>query len=323
VGVLVYVRQSVRGMKRRERVRLTLTVSPAADGYFNLTAPWGAYGRLGRKDGNLRFVYASYGTPPALHEAAVTGTGDATEGRFAFHPLGGIAAIYTRGGSVCQRISDDAGLTWKDEATLFASSTHGDITTDRTGRTVRAAYAAGQIQASFQGLGDAAPNAPFLLKDSSLTALAVEDDSFRLVGGPSPFWWLHARILGAGASSLWYCTDESADRSTWMPTTGAVSGISAGLHPGLAVSPAGNLLAWATASNRLWVTRRAPGDTAWSAPAKLLDAGLAELAVENLASCFCYTRVPYAPLVLVTRVSGEAQASEWYSTDEGLTVKRF
>lgn len=315
---LRYARQRVRVGKTGQRVRLTATVTAFAGENFNLTHPFGEYARVFRGSEAPQFAWASYGTPPFEHATTVSGCEGCTEPRFCWDPRGSIRLLINNGGVIEERVSNDHGYTWEDGVVRFALGTHPDIS-ERGGLILRAAYLAGAITATRQYPGDAAPGAAFNLKNASAVDLAVTDSDFRLVGAQDGRWWLHVK-LGAGATTLLYSSDAGA---SWTVTSGAVTGITSGAHPGMAALHDNTLLAWAIVGTALSITRRSPGDTSWSTPVNAQNHLAVDLSVTNGPQSIAHAYEGPARLLLSGMLTGDTTPRELWSADLGSSWLAF
>lgn len=319
-AVFRYVRSTIRIPRTNQRVRLSATVAPSVNSVFNLTSPFGNYARVSARDGILRFAYSHLPTPPFEFEGNLTGIQDSREPRFAFTPQQTILLLYLRAGSIYERASTDDGRSFTGETSITISASHPDISCDPNGTILRAWYLSGAIQATRQYAGDPSAGGAFNLKDSSAADLAVIDDSFRLVPDMLGWWWLHVRIAAAGSTSLWYSTDDAA---TFSLTSGAVTGISGGTHPGMAAGYDGTLWAWAYSGGVLKFTRRYPGEIDWTTPATVLDNTGANLTVKDIPSSMALAWEGPKRLILATIYSTHIGPSDWWGSDDGQSFKRF
>jgi hypothetical protein len=319
---LQYARSRVKAAKTHQRIRLT-GVSAAAANFevFNLTHRMGLYARTWVEGANVRFAWSSYGAPPLIHSQD-TGVG-CTEPRFCWDPHAPMRIILvctaTGGSGIDERFSDDDGLSWSSATQHFATGAHPDIVCAREGMILRAAYVGGAISIRRQAPGESSPGAAFNAKDSALADLSVENDVFRITHGPRNTWWLHCRILAAGATLILRSDDEGA---TWSTTDGAVTGISSGTHPGIAAGEDGTLLAWAYVAGAAHVTRRRPsGDTAWSTPAAMKDDAGVNLAVRDASFSIARGRERPARWILAMTKSTETVPCDHGSGDDSATFK--
>jgi hypothetical protein len=325
--ILRYTRTFVRSPRKNQRIRLTATASPTAGAVFNLTSRLGEYGRLRVSGKDLFFAYSTVGTPPFEFEAQITARGDVTEGQFLWASDGKIVLLYAASDGISSGYSTDAGKTFAGGG--FTPGSHCALAAAADGTMAFAYYNLGGMIVALQPPGD--PDFPLLLPigntvvDSGLLPLSFENDSFRICADARGWWWAHWRILGAGATSIWYSTDIQATPGvmTWAPTSGAVSGIASGTHPGICPTADGGLLAWAYVAGKLKVMHRGPGDVDWSTPAVLKDDAAADLAVGDAASSFAHAAEGPSRLLLTTNAAGEALVSDWWSSSVGETVKRF
>ena len=320
-AVFRYARAQQRLPKTLQRVRLEgVTVPTATSEVFNLTSVFGNYARASQRGGLVRFAYSHLPTPDFEFERSVSTSGGCSEPRFCFTPRQTIVMLYACAGNLYERQSTDDGKTWTGEALLVAAAKHPDIAADSSGLILRAWYAGGLLTATRQYPGEAAAGASFTLKDGGAVNLAVQDDSFRLAPDVRGWWWLHVRIAAAGATSLWFSTDDGA---TFAPTSGAVSGITGGSHPGLAAGHDGTLWAWATVGGVLRLTRRTSGEADWSSPATVLDQAAANLTVKDIPSSMALAWERPQRLILATIYSTHVGPSDWWSADCGGSFKRF
>lgn len=323
-AVLRYARSHIRVPKTGQRVRLAGVVVPtAAAEVFNLTSAFGNYARASQRGGNIRFAYTPQPTPFAYEfETTVTTSGACSSPRFAWTPRQRLHLVYHCPEGTAERASDDDGLTWTGEQIIFTACSHPDIACDTQGTLLRACYvpATGKIEATRQYQGDVAASASFNLQDASSVDLVVEDDSFRLVPDTRGWWWLHVRLLSAGATSLLQSTD---DGSTWAATSGGVTGIASGTHPGMAAGYDGTLWAWAYVAGALKFTRRYAGDTAWSSPATVLDDAAANLTTQDIPSSMALAWEGPARLILATIYSTHVGPSDWWSASSAASFTRF
>jgi hypothetical protein len=323
-AVFRYARTFVRVAQTLQRVRLPVTAAAPANtaSVFNLTSSFGNYARVGAREGVIRFAYSHFPTPPFEFEGNMTGTSDATEPRFTFTARQHLYLVYTRAATVWERLSTDDGKTWTGETSLFGASRRPDITCSPDGTILRAAYepATGKIQATRQYPGDPAASAPFYLKDSAAVDLIIADDSFRIVAQTDGLWGLHVLLSGGGSTSLYHSSD---DGESWFTTSGAVTGITSGTHPGMAAGHDGTLWAWAHVAGVLKFTRRYPGDTDWSAPATVLDQTAANLTVKDIPSSMALAWEGPQRLLLATIYSTHVGPSDWWSATDGADFRQF
>jgi hypothetical protein len=321
--ILRYNRASVRSPKKNQRVRLAATVTPAASAVFNLTSRFGEYGRLRVQNRDLFFAYSHFPTPPFEYENQITFTGDVTEGQFAFTPDRRLVLFYATTSSLVGQYSTDDGLTWTFNAS--PAGTHGAVACAPDGTLGFAMYSGGLITFGIQPPGD--PDFPVGISvvDSG-GLLSWEDDSFRICQDLRGWWWLHGRISGEGATSLWHSEDVETVPGvmSWSRTSGSVTGLASGTHPGICCGHDGTLFAWANLGGNLKLSRRAPGDANWRSFVTVKDAAAANLAVGDAASSFALADEGPKRLVLATKITGESSVSDWHGADEaGATFSRF
>lgn len=325
--ILRYTRTFVRSPRKNQRIRLTATATPTAGAVFNLTRRFGEYGRLRVSGKDLFLAYSHFPTPPFEFEAQATFRGDVTEGQFLWAADGKIVILYAASDGLSSIYSTHSALTWAIGG--FTPGSHGALAAAADGTMAFSYYNAGGMIIALEPPGD--PDFPLLLPigntvtDSGLLPLAFEDDSFRICFDARGWLWAHWRIAGSGQTNLYYSTDQEQTPGimTWAPTAGAVTGIASGTHPGICPTSDGGLLGWATVSGKLYVTRRGPGDAAWSSPAVVKDDAAADLSVADAASSFAHAYEGTSRLVLATQISGESLVSDWGSADAGASVTRF
>lgn len=322
-AVLRYARTFVRVPKTMQRVRLPATAAPDVRAVFNLTSAFGNYARASARNGGIYWAY-THDPVPFLYEfeGLLSNTSDATEPRFCFTSQQHIRLVYTRGGAVQERLSTDDGKTWTGEALVFAASRHPDIAADGLGTLLRAAYqpASGKITATRQDAGEATAGSPFFLKNTAATDLTIEDDTFRLVADLKGWWWLHLRLLGGATSSLLFSTD---DGETFAVTSGAVTGITGGTHPGMLAGHDGTLWAWAYLGGEIAFTRRGSGEVDWSTPVSIQDHLGVDLAVRDIPSSLALAWERPQRLVLATILTAHVGPTDHWSADDGSSFRRF
>jgi hypothetical protein len=317
-----YTRTRVRQGKTGQRVRLAAVVDAASVGaVFNLTHRVGNYGRTSQRAGTPYFAWSNYPNgPPFEHDTAVSSPA-CTDARFAWDSRRSILLTCLDDTTVLVRRSDDDALSFNTETSLFTGASWPDITASREGLILYAARVSGALSIRRQYPGDAAPAAAFDAEDDTATPLALTDDSFRLVYDSRGWLLLHAR-LGAGAStSLLQSYD---DGETFESVSGAVTGISGGSHPGACVGADGTAYAYARLSGgEISLTRRAPGDTAWTTPAVVVDEASADLLIEDFSFSMAEGFEGSRRLVLVAIFDGESLPQERYSADDGESFAAF
>jgi hypothetical protein len=317
----ILTRSTLRRPATGQRSRLTATLNAASTGLevFNLTSSFGEYARVSRTSGNnIQFSYSHFPTPPYEFTADATTSGGCSEGRFCWTSARHLYLTYTRPAGVYERSSYDDGGTWTSETSRFAGGSHGDIACDRQGLILRAAYVGGAISLTRQEAGDSAPGTAFNAKDSAGADLSVQNDSFRIVPSLSGWWWMHIRLT-AGTTILLYSTDAGA---TWTTTSGSVTGIASGTHPGICCGHDGTLYSWAYVAGKGKIMRRAPGDVDWSTPVTMKDSVGADLALADAAFSLALAYEGPKRLILTAKISGESTVSDWWSADDQ-TFTRF
>ncbi len=328
--VLRYTRSFVRSLRKNQRVRLTATVTPAASGVFNATSRFGEYGRLRVAGGDLFFAYSHYPTPPFEHETQATFTGTVTEGQFAWAPGGPrhCVIVFVTPEGIFSEFSTDDQKSWA--AGGFTPGSHAAIACSREGMMAFGFYDAGGIGIGLQPPGDV--DFPLFLPvantvaDASLLPYSFEDDSFRLAFDPRGWLWMHARIAGSGQTDLLFSNDDGTTNPgvfTFEPTSGAVTGITGGTHPGICSDDAGTLYAWARVAGKIQMSRREAGAVDWSAPAVVKDDMASDLAVGDAMFSIAPAREGTDRLVLAANLSGETLVSDHHSADAGGSFKRF
>lgn len=323
ITYLVYARERTRQYKTGQRIRLTAVVAPAADGVFNLTSSFGNYARASQAAGVVRFAYSHFPVPAEYeHERTLSFAGTSHTPRFCWTPRQRLHLVYGVAAGIVERASDDDGLTWTDETAMFSGCAQPDITCDSAGTILRAAYepATGKITATRQNQGDTAMSAPFYLKDAAAADITVEPMCFRIVADPRGWWWLHCRPLGGGATSLLMSQD---DGETFAVTSGGVTGITGGTHPGMLAGHEGTLWAWAYLGGEVAMTRRAAGDTAWSTPVSVQDDAATDLAVRDIPSSMAFAWEGPERVVLATILTGESLPTDHGSADAATSFLRF
>jgi hypothetical protein len=317
--VYFYLRQAQRKPKTLHRIRLGVVVPQAAtEAVFNLSDPFGCYARLSRRNGNLVFSYSNHGTPPFAYERTATASGEATEGRFAWHPTTKrITLLYTEDGNVYQKTNDSDGFYLFSGRTLVkAGASHPDLVIGPVGPVLITYYVAGALMGYRYELGETS-GSEFTLKDDTATDLVVEDDVHRIAIDRNGQFWLHVRIDGEADTSLWF----SNDAETWEREAGAVPGIPSGTFPGIAAGHDGSLLAWAVVSNTLKRTYRDPGDTAFGAVTTVKDDAAADLGVSAASHSFALAwEDPERWVLAYTPSGGTTVPADRESSDAGATT---
>lgn len=321
-----YARTRVRQGRTGQRVRLGAVITATAGATFNLTRKVpGEYGRTSERAGSPYFAWSSYGTPPLAHDVAIPAP-TCTEARFAWQPGGRIILSCNNSGAIEHRASDDDGLSWNLPETGFASASHPDLFVSRTGILVALAYRAGEIVGTRQTPAGAAASAEFTLKDAASADIAVEDDVFRLVDDGRGWWWIHLRLAGGGETALLFSTDiDTGPTETFALTSGAVTGITSGEHPGMCVAEqTGTLYAWALVGTSGWITHRHPGSVDWADPIEMVD--VAGDPLEFADQPFSIASAWEGPdrLILAAVLLGDTFVTELYSSEpEGMSWAPF
>jgi hypothetical protein len=319
----------VRVARTGQRVRLgPVTVTPVAataSDVFNLTSRFGEYGRLTPVNNDLFFAYSHYPTPPFEFETQVTTSGQASAGRFAWDSRRRIWLLYQDGTSVLEFVSDDDGLTWSNLGTptsLLGAATTPDISLGWDGTLLRAwqKFSNSRIQFTLQAPGDATPGAATDVSLPGSGPVTFAGDSFRFVCDQRGWWHLHARPSGAGTTRIYTSQDDGA---SWATTSGAVTGLASGTHPGMCVGHDGTLWAFCYLGGNLKLSRRGPGDSAWSAFSTVQNDAAAALGVADAAASFAHAYEGLSRLLLACTRTGENQVSDSWTGDSGATVKRF
>lgn len=316
-----YARLRVRQAKTGQRVRLSAVVTAQRGGTFNLTHPVANYGRTSERMASPYFAWGPYATPPLEHDSAVAGAAGCTHPRFCWDSRRSILLTCLDGSDVVVRRSDDDAYSFNEPpAALFSGANYPDICASREGLILYSANVSGALSVRRQYPGDASPAVAFSAEDDSASPLVLETDSFRIVAALDGRHWLHYLPDGETETQIAFSTD---DGESFAATPGAVQGIASGEHPGIAALPSGDLVAWAYVAGSGYVTRRSPGDTAWSTPVEMEDDASTPLVFSD--ADFSITGGYEGPdrLVLVAVLDGESLPSEWWSADAGATWTRF
>jgi hypothetical protein len=306
-----------RAPKTGQRIRLSAQIeSPAViGGVFNLCHEDGNIARAYTREGNVWFTRGDRAQPPYDFERAATATGDAFEGCFAWDPRGFVRLLYTKTGSapgVYEIRGYNYGTSWTGGSQLRAQASHPDIVRDLVdGFLLRSYYRAGSLWGVHQAPGNITPLAEFEMEDGA-APLAVADDSHRIAQDASGQYWLHVRLDAAMDTTLHYSNDRG---ETWAPTDGGVPGISGGRRPGICHLAEGGLVAWAiVGGNTIEMTRRGPGDTAWSTPVVVED-DAGTLAVTDSSASMADSPEHPGRLWLALVCAGETTPCDLYSKD--------
>jgi hypothetical protein len=115
-------------------------------------------------------------------------------------------------------------------------------------------------------------------------------------------------------------SESHDDGVTWStPTLMFASGTFPEIHTGTD----GTLLAAARVAGELQVSRRSPGDTAWSTPAVAVDDASANMALADDSFGISAGAEGPGRWMLVCTIDGEADISTWFSADDGASWTRF
>lgn len=115
-------------------------------------------------------------------------------------------------------------------------------------------------------------------------------------------------------------SESHDDGVTWStPTLMFASGTYPEIHTGTD----GTLLAAARVAGELQVSRRSPGDTAWSTPAVAVDDASAHMALADDSFGISAGAEGPGRWMLVCTIDGEADISTWWSADDGSSWTRF
>ena len=316
---LAYARTRVRRGRTGQRVRLTATITATVNGGpFNLGHIFQPYGRTSQRSGQPYFAWSNFAVPiPFEHDTPISGTNTCSEPRFAWDSRRAVVAVINDNGTIVERISYDDALTFNSGVSRFSAASHPDVTAGRGGVLIELAYRASTIVGIRQTPAGATPSAEFTLKDSAGADLAVEDSVFRLIEDSRSWWWLHCRPSGAGTTRLLFSTDiDTGPTQTFATTSGAVTGIASGLHPGCCTSPGGTLYAWARVGTAGHITYRHPGSTAWATPVAMVDSTATALSFADQPFSITGVYESANRLVLAAIITGETAVSEWWSADE-------
>ena len=308
--------------RTNQRVRLQAVAGGTpitTGGIFNLTTRLGDLGRVKVRNDCVMFDYSSFATPPYLYAASVTINVIASDPKFLWTREHNLILQYRGVLKIQETLSYDDGKSWSDPVDA-GIGTFPDLSASRLGLIQRSYFDTPNIRLARQYPGQSVPEASFLIADSTLTPLVVEEDSFRIVTDLRNRMWLHVRILGSGATSLWFSED---DGETWAPEPGAVTGIAGGTHPGMAAGHDGTLMAWAYVPPNGYFTQRDAGDTSFSVPGPMKDDAANNLPLADGAFSMAKGWSGTNRWVLAVGLAGESVASDWTSADEGPTWERW
>lgn len=321
---IAYARTRVRRGRTGQRVRLSATVTAViGGGPFNLTArQLGHFSRVSHRLGGPYYAHANYPTPPFEHDTLIAGAAMCTETRFAFDSKRRILLICNDNGVITERASDDDGYSFNLSDVRFASGSHPDISVDRQGMILRACYLAGALKITRQAPGDTSPSAAFNAKDTAGVDLSLTDSVFRLVYAPSNWLHLHCRLGAGAATTLMHSHDDAA---SFAISSGAVTGITSGTHPGMTAGDDGALWAYARLADGTGrITVRHSGDTSWATPVAMVDSASASLLFADQPFSIAAAHEGPARLVLSAIIAGESLVSEHWSADpSGVSWTRF
>lgn len=314
-----YARLRVRQGKTGQRVRLGAVVEAGTAGQvFNDVFPWGLYARTSERMASPYFAYSNLPVPiPFEHDTAIAGAEGCTEPRFAWSPSRSITVVCNDGGTIQARRSDDDGHSFNSASSLFSSSSHPDISVSHDGMTLYAAWSSGALKIRRQAPGDATPAAAFDAEDAAGSPLVLEDTSFRIVAAPNGWWYLHTLLDSDTETTILQSYD---DGESWAVTPGAVTGIATGTHPGICCSGAdGTLYAYAYVGGEIQLTRRAPGDTAWSSPVVIEDENGDPIEVMDQTFSMAVAYEGPRRLILAVTLDGDDIPCELASSDDGIS----
>ena len=83
------------------------------------------------------------------------------------------------------------------------------------------------------------------------------------------------------------------------------------------------MFAYAHVVGKVHLTRRFPGDTAWSTQAAIDDAAAADLLIEDQAFSMAVAFEGPRRLIFAGIIDGETAVSEWASSDDGISMSRL
>lgn len=305
-----YARTRIRQGRTGQRVRLGAVVNAGTGSVFNLADRFGAYGRTSDRNGQPYFAWSNFGVPiPFEHDTAIAAPA-CTEPRFCWDQRRSLLLTCLDDTSVTVRRSDSDAYDWNTPTEIFTGAAHPDVSADRAGLILYAAYRSGALSIRRQYPGDSEPSLAFDADDDGGSPLVIEDSVFRIVADPRGFWHLHCLLDGETDTTLLTSTDDGA---SWGA---AVTGIASGTHPGLCVTPSGDLVAWAYAGGSGFLTRRAPGDTSWSTPVEMED-DTSPLSFANQPFSITGAFEGAERLVLAAILSGDDLPTEMWSADAG------
>lgn len=117
-----------------------------------------------------------------------------------------------------------------------------------------------------------------------------------------------------------YRAESHDDGLTWSSPTLMFA---SGSHSEIAENPYGVMLIAARVGGELQVSRRNPGDTAWSAPAIALNDSAAHMALADDGFGISAGADGPGRWNLHCTISAEATTSTWWSADDGATWTRY
>lgn len=284
--------------------------------------PWnmagaGQYYRVWRNDTEIRSERARQVLPP-FDVSAAAGTN--RQPRIARDQQGRVRLFATlpspeRG--IVQSISDDEGGSFGGSLEFLAGATCPTPLYDRASETVFVtSFRGGFLYGCRIRLGEAGESFPLL--DAGGIPLEVEEDVAPVVvrpGDPS-LWMMACRLRGEDEVSVWRSANQGA---SWRRYA---SLLASHRHPGLCVDPLGALLVAGYRDGKLRGALLFPADDAFRPEFVLQDAGGSDLSVSDSPFGLTVAREPQGRWILAVSIKGEAEPSEWTSTDFGKTWRR-
>ncbi len=175
------------------------------------------------------------------------------------------------------------------------------------GLMLRAAIVGGALSITREYPGDTAVGSPIAATGPAPTG------SFQIAAAAGRHW-LHCMHAAESASSLWYSHDDGASwtRDSGGIATAATPRITAGVY---------GLIASARSGTGLWVTRRAPGDTAWATPFQAVNHTGANLSLTTNGFGISNAVEGPARLILSATMTGDVLACDHWSASEGQSWK--